>query len=340
MRKEQAILEEAITKLQEYTGLPVEIDGISGEEKQQTDAYLNIAKKAFIAEVKPLVSKGNKASIFSQLNHLSDESRLPVILVTQYIPSEIANEYINNGISYLDIAGNCSIVYKDLVIRIEGKKREKVAKVNQSRAFQEAGIKLLFQLLLNPQNVELTYRELSKLAGVSLGSIGSIMQELVELNFLLVTNKRKVLKNIPSLLERWIIAYHDILRPRLLMKKMRFMNPEQYNEWDHLPIQNADGVVLWGGEPAAALLTNYLSPEKFTIYTNNSWQGLIRDLKIVPDDNGTIEILRLFWNETEIPREKYVVHPLLVYADLMGSNIGRNIETAKMILENELSYLQ
>ena len=120
---------------------------------------------------------------------------------------------------------------------------------------------------------------------------------------------------------------------------MKYTNPEQYREWDRLPMQDADAVVLWGGEPAASLLTNYLSPEQFTLYTNDSWQGLIQDLKLVPDESGNIEVLKMFWNENDIYREKYIVPPLLIYADLIGSHIGRNIETAKMILENELSNI-
>jgi hypothetical protein len=121
---------------------------------------------------------------------------------------------------------------------------------------------------------------------------------------------------------------------------MRFTKIEQYTNWNDISIKDVDNVALWGEEPAASLLTNYLSPEKFTIYTNNSWQGLVRGLKIIPDDTGAIEILKIFWDEEGKYREKHIVPPLIIYADLMGSHIGRNIETAKIILENELSYLQ
>jgi hypothetical protein len=165
------------------------------------------------------------------------------------------------------------------------------------------------------------------------------MNELIDLNFILETQKKKVLKNKGLLLDRWITAYHDVLRPKLLLKKMRFTNPEQYNHWDDLPIKDADDVVLWGGEPGASLLTNRLLPEKFVIYTNGSWQALFQDLKLAPADDGEIEVLRMFWNEVDKFREKYIVPPLLIYADLMGSRIGRNNEIAKMILEDELSNI-
>ncbi|HWK04267.1 MAG TPA: type IV toxin-antitoxin system AbiEi family antitoxin [Puia sp.] len=332
LKNEQDILKEAVSKLKEFSGLPIEIK----HGKLKNDTNLVIANISFVVNIKSGITKGNKVAAFSLLNNDSAEGGLPAIVVTGYIPTEIAKEYVAKGINYLDIAGNCSIRYKDLIIQIEGKKRERIAKTNQSRAFQEAGIKIIFNLLTNPGNIQLTYRELARRADVSLGSVGSVMQELIELNFILVANNKKILKNKPVLLERWVTAYHDVLRPRILLKKMRFTNVEQFNHWDTHPIQDSEGVVLWGGEPAASLLTNYLSPEKFTIYTNESWQDLIPDLKLAPAENGDIEILKMFWQEEEKYREKYIVPPLLIYADLMGSGIGRNIETGKMILENEL----
>ena len=335
MPNEQDILEDAVAKLDEFAGLSIEIE----DGDIENIVYLIIGKIRFIATIRPAISVGNKSSVFSILKSLADETKLPAIIIAGYIPTEIAREYISNSVNYLDIAGNCNIRYKDLIIQIEGKKREKIANANQARAFQEAGIKIIFHLLSDTQNLQLTYRQLAQLADVSLGSVSNVMEELIGLDFLLVTSQKRVLKNIPILLERWTTAYHDTLRPRLLLKKMRFTKPEQYSNWDTLPIQDVEDVSLWGGEPAASLLTNYLYPERFTIYTY-SWQGLMQDLQLMPDSNGSIEVLKMFWKEKEMYRGKYIVPPLLIYADLMGSRMGRNIETAKMILENELSNIK
>jgi len=339
MTKEPAILEEAVAKLREYSGLSVKV----AERESWGDALIIIDDSfRFVANVKSTITIGNKTPTFLVLRSNSDESGFPAIIVTEYIPSEIAKEFVAGGINYLDIAGNCSIKYKSLIIQIEGKKRERIARANQPRAFQEAGIKIIFHLLTNPGNIHLTYRELARMAKVSLGSVGSVTQELIDLNFILIAGKKKVLKNMGLLLERWVMAYHDVLRPRLLLKKMRFTNPEQFYNWERIGVQDADGVVLWGGEPGASILTNRLSPEKFTIYTNDSWQSLIHNLKIVPADEGEIEVLKMFWEEKENYRDdgRYIVPPLLIYADLMGSRFGRNIETAKIILEHELSNIK
>jgi hypothetical protein len=335
MTKETKIADQAIERLKDYSGLPIEIE----KGDSSTVFFININNNRFLATVKTAISNGNKVSVYSRLSSISNKTRYPLLIISGYIPLDIAKEYAKAGINYLDAAGNCHIRYKNLAIAIEGKKKDRILKINQSRAFQEAGVKLIFQLLNDPSNLHLPYRKLAEIANVSLGSVGSVMKELTDLDFILETGRKRKLRNTRLLLDRWVTAYHDALRPRLILKRMKYISPEQYRNWDRLPIQDADGIVLWGGEPAASLLTNYLSPEEFTLYTNGSWQGLMRDLKLAPDDNGDLEVLEMFWNENDKYREKYIVPPLLIYADLMGSRIGRNVETAKLILENELSNI-
>jgi hypothetical protein len=217
---------------------------------------------------------------------------------------------------------------------------EKVAGSYQSRAFQEAGIRILFQLLTDPAVLTLPYREIAERAGVSLGSVGSVMRELTDLDFVYEAGNKRVLKNTGQLLERWVTAYHDVLRPRLFIKQLRFTQPEQLYDWDtKFLVQNSENILLWGGEPGASLLTNHLTPEKFTLYTNGHWQEVMRTLRLLPAENGDIEVLEMFWHEENKYRNKPIVPPLLIYADLMGSRIGRNLETANLIRQNELSPL-
>ena len=61
-----------------------------------------------------------------------------------------------------------------------------------------------------------------------------------------------------------------------------------------------------------------------------------KDIELVPDENRKVEILELFW---ELQTYKGIP-PVLIYADLMRSGSDRNIETANMILSNELQYIK
>lgn len=331
MKKEKYILDEAVISLFKYTN----IQAVVKDGRLRYDAFLRIANEEFVVEIKAEVTKGNKGIVLASLKETSRENNLPIILITKYIPSDIAKEYVAEGINYLDVAGNCNIRQHNLVLLVEGKKIERAAKVNQPRAFQEAGIKLIFLFLVDPAKAQLTYRELAELANISLGSVGTIMQELIDLNFILKTKQTMKLKNTKELLNRWIPAYHDVLRPRLLMKQMRFVRPESYTKWKEIDLNYPDGLAYWGGEPGANLLTNYLHPGIFTIYTYRNWQSF-KEFGLVPDETGNVEVLTIFWG----PQTCAGIPPVLIYADLMSSGSDRNIETANMILKNELQYIK
>jgi len=331
MRNEKEILAEAVNNLNMYT----KVEAVIEDGRLRYDAYLNIAGERFVVEIKSEITKGNKGIVLMDLKNISRENNLPILLVTKYIPGEIAKEYVEEGINCLDVAGNCNIRRNKLFLLIEGKKIERLAKVNQPRAFQEAGIKLLFQFLIDPQKTQLPYRHLADLANISLGSVGMIMQELIDLNFILKTKQTKKLKNTKELLNRWITSYHDVLRPRLLKKQMRFINQDNYNRWKDIDFTRINGKAYWGGEPAANLLTGYLHPGIFTIYTDQNWHSF-KEIELVPDENGKVEVLEMFWK-----KEIYNgVPPVLTYADLMSSGSDRNTETAKIIYDNELQYIK
>ena len=85
---------------------------------------------------------------------------------------------------------------------------------------------------------------------------------------------KKVLKNEPALLQRWVIAYNDVLRPKLLTKKMNFINKADYTNWNSLNLSSISGATLWGGECAANMLTQNVTPANYTIYTEDTWQAV------------------------------------------------------------------
>ncbi len=91
--------------------------------------------------------------MLQQLKDASREENLPVLLITKYIPSVIAKSFVEEGINYIDAAGNCNIQQNNLLLIIGGRKIERLPKTNQARAFQEAGIKLIYCLLVKPDNI-------------------------------------------------------------------------------------------------------------------------------------------------------------------------------------------
>jgi len=337
MSKVSDSIKDAIFQLEGITGIKMKIK----RETEGLDAIISIGGKHFSVEYKSEIRKSNKGIFLSQINDLNKKSKNPIVIIAKYIASDVAVELRNKEINYIDIAGNAYLKEADFFIFISGQKVQRISKTNQSRAFQESGIKLIFCLIKYPESLNLSYRNLAKLSEISVGSVSHVIKELIDLSFILKVNKKKlVLKNTSALLNRWIIAYNDILRPRLIKRQMRFSNKEDVRKWLSLPIQKVDDVNLWGGETAGAIITGLLKPKVFTIYTNGSWQNIAKRFKLIPDEQGEIEILSIFWNTDTDNTKNKTVPALLVYADLISSGYERNIQIANELLNNELQYIK
>jgi len=167
---------------------------------------------------------------------------------------------------------------------------------------------------------------------VALGTVGWVMRDLKNLRYLVKMNqkKRRLIRK-GDLLNRWITAYPEQLRPR---KLIGLYHGDNRDWWKNADTKGIDA--FWGGEVAAARLTEYLKPQKITIYTNQPMAEFLLKNKIKKDPKGNVEILRVFWNfEVDWPH-KDIVPPLLIYADLLATGDARNIETAEIIYEKEL----
>lgn len=122
--------------------------------------------------------------------------------------------------------------------------------------------------------------------------------------------------------------YHTMLRPKL--KQKRFEADRERLASDDMQQYNA----YWGGEMGADKLTHMLRPAMFTIYTHEAIGKLIATNRMRAKEDGNVEIVEVFWNfppAQGLPVD--VVPPPLVYADLMATHDGRNLEIAKLIYE-------
>jgi len=336
MYKNSDYIYEAVIQLQQVADVVTEIES----NRTDYDAVATISNILFVVLAKSEIRASNKGIVFNEIENLKQKTKKPIIAIAKFIASDIARELKEKKINYIDRAGNAFIKQGELFIYITGQKPEKPANFNQSRAFQESGIKLIFQLLTQPDDLQLSYRNLAEKTGIALGSVSIIMKELEDLRFVVKTKNSRYLKNKKELLERWILAFNDVLRPRLLKKRFRFSNHEAYNRWQDLPINVIPGRNIWGGEPGASILTKQLQPQDFTIYTDSGWQSVASALKLIPDNEGDVEILAIFWKEYERLTNQNIAPTLIILAELMSSGKERNLETAKTIIENELQYIK
>ena len=336
--KERDILNEAIEKFNQLTGgTIVELSATHKKNGPEYDGQIELnlgkRKETFIIGIKNEL-RNNKIPLIKKMEAAADKAFL---LICQYIPLPIKRELKELKINYLEAAGNCFIETEKTFVFINDQQVTASRLPVEGKLWKAAGLKFLFAILLYPELLNKPYRQVAEEAGIALGNVGGYLEELRNEGFLrkgIVNNeKADFIENKGRLTQRWAEAYRNNLRPKEWIGNFRFMNPEDIKNWNHI---KTDGF-KWGGENAAALMSGFLHPEKFTLYITQNRLPLVRTLKLIPDRNGNIELLEQFWPDNDLTKDAPdMVPPLLVYADLVTDYDSRNIETAERI---KLKYL-
>jgi hypothetical protein len=254
----------------------------------------------------------------------------PLLFITNHTTAYIADILMQNEIDFVDTAGNTYMKQPPLFVFIKGNRPSAAFRqVPRRRALNPTGLKVAFAVLCNPNLLNRPYREIADTAGVALGSIGWIIRDLKALGCVVDLGKRGLrLKQRQKLFNRWTTEYPEKLKPKLLLGTYR--GSEDWWQHKDLDFEHAQ----WGGEVGAGKLTHYLKPGEITIYTRRiHLSKLLIENRLKKDADGDVEILERFWKPIGEKRYPDVVHPILIYSDLVATGDQRNIETAKVILE-------
>jgi len=310
--------------------------------RTRADALVRLTHGAqealYAVEVKRAVRPATLGTALHQLERLGQQA----LLVTDYVTPPMAETLKARRVPFLDAAGNAYLEHPGVLIWVKGQKpAAPLVPQALGRAFQPTGLQLVFALLCDPARIKLPYRELAALAGVAHGTVGWVIPDLQQQGFVLkYKGKRgaRRLYHLERLLAQWVDAYARQLRPRLLIGRFYVPTLEGWRDW---PL--AQHGALWGGEPAGALLTNYLRPGELTIYADKL-PGMLaaqqKFLKIAePGHTAVVEVRRKFWNFPADAGRADVTPPILVYADLLATGDGRCIETAKLVYDAHVARL-
>lgn len=245
-----------------------------------------------------------------------------LIVIANNIYPQIKEELKELDIAYLETNGNFFFRNEECFFLIDTNKKVQIRKEKANRAFTKTGLKIVFHLLNDPELVNKKQREIADVAGVGLGNIPQVLNGLKETGYLLSLKKGVyVWEKKEELVNRWVNAYATELRPRLVIGTYTLKE-----DWKTIDLNTKETV--WGGEPAAEILTNYLRSEKLIVYTKERKLDLIKKYKLVPREKGELEVLDMFWSNIE---NTNVAPPLLIYAELIITGGKRNTETAQMI---------
>jgi hypothetical protein len=324
------VLETAITSFHQTTGLLArvlpQIDGRDGVGDTIVEVEIDRNKHCFAAEVKAVDRFETPAMVKTRLK---DKRKQP-LLVAPYITREIAERCRDLHLPFIDTAGNAYLEGPGLLIYVVGQPRPADLRQDRFRALNPGGLHITFALLCRPDLIRANYREIAAAAEVALGTVGPVLKDLEARGFLrLATATERDLLDPERMLQEWVMHYPTTLRPKLNPRGFR-VDPEQLR---HTKIKQHNA--YWGGEGAAKKLTHFLKPAHFTIYARGPIAKLVAANRMWADHTGNVEILDAFWNFDAIP-DNDLVPPVLMYADLLATNDGRNAEVAKLIYEQRI----
>jgi hypothetical protein len=327
--KAMEILDAAKLAFEETIGCKMQIMETTPEGDKQPDAVLQIntpeAKaKKFFAEIKATITKATLGYTAERMRRFEN----PAILVTRHVTPQMAERLKIMEIAFIDMAGNGYINDPPIFIYVTGNKRRDIpAKHITGRAFRPTGLKVVFALLCQPELVTAPYRDIVKATRVAQGTVGWVIYDLKQQNYLVDRGKHgRKLVNGAKLLDTWVEMYARELRPRLFINKFKTKKTDWWKNIDWRQI-----TARLGAEPAAAVLTDYLKPETITVYVPEAINQFLLTHYLEKDPNGNVELFQKFWDFDYPWDYKGIAPPLLVYADLMATGNDRNIETARII---------
>ncbi|MET0285825.1 MAG: type IV toxin-antitoxin system AbiEi family antitoxin [Polyangiales bacterium] len=271
-------------------------------------------------------------------------SDIPLLLMSPYVSDPMGARLREAGLSYVDAGGNVSLTlagddgHAQHVALIQGQARTQ-AQV-PDRAWRAESYQVLFTLLAEPALIEASVRAVAARAEVSTTPVLQVRERLIQSG--LVSPTKRSLRWGPAAMMKardvWIAGYHATLRPRLLIHRYRQRSgvatvDAQAELETRLREVSVDW--RWGGAAASARVDGYYRSDITVVHVHApdlSPNELGRILRLVPDPNGSITLLQrpgkaAFQLEGD-PMQTKVVHPLLVWAELLEEGNDRASEAA------------
>ncbi|WP_372635708.1 type IV toxin-antitoxin system AbiEi family antitoxin [Fodinibius sp.] len=274
----------------------------------------------FFAEIKKEVRTHQLPRIYELA-----KTNKPFLLIGGQIFPNIKEKLKNKGINWIDGAGNMYIRTKDHFLFVDHNETFHV-KVERDRAFTKTGLKVVFLFLLDEEWIQKTYREIAEAADVALGTIGYVINGLKKRKYLVKKDEKNYqLVRKDALIDEWIGAYEQELKPKLHKGTFAFIDKEEAANWKKMEL---DDQTVWGGEAGADLLTGMLKPQDLTLFTTHTKGNIMKKFRLKPDPDGTIQVYEPFWS---IEKGKETAPPLAIYADLILTGDERNFKIAEKI---------
>lgn len=344
----QEILEQAIQAVEHETGLVLTIEQTKVPiDDGLADVILRLepAGLKFAVEIKKWAQQVNLGVLMNRVQQIPGEG----LLVADYVNPRMGDKLRRQGVQFIDTAGNAYINQPPVYVYVTGHRPGDYQLMpyqgGAKRAFEPKGLMVIYAFLCQPGLVNAPYREIAKVTDVAVGTVNKVIDALKAAGFVrdVGRKEKRQLVDYERLLERWVEAWPEKLRPKQFFGEFVAMDPYW---WKGINMEKYGG--YWGGEIAGAIYTDYLKPEIATVYLpKENLNEFLMDMRLRKatewneNTQGQVMIYHAFWDERldvfEPIQKPGVVHPILAYADLVATGDTRNLEVARMIYDRYIA---
>lgn len=261
------------------------------------------------------------------------------LLFAPYVPAKLGGELTAAQLSYVDAVGNCHVTVgrdQHLLAHIEG--RKPLRSTGARTAGRAPSHQLAFALLAHPALLDAPIRDIALAAGVGKTAVAENLKRLTEQGFIVRSKAGATLVRRRELLDRWIAAYADVLRPHALIGTYRTQVAEPEALEQHIEKVWADRQWALGGGAAAWRMSHYYRGSATVVHVDAPPSAdALRELRAIPARDGSLTLLRTTGKIAYEGVGPHLAHPLLVYAEMAVSIDSRMTEAAHELRERFVS---
>lgn len=265
----------------------------------------------------------------------------PLLLVARYIPAEAGERLRQLGINFVDEVGNLHLdLGGQFYVFIVGRK-EKTPNVAE-RKTTATMVQVVFTLLVQENAINWPVRKLAETAGVGKSAAAEARQRLTQSGMLVEGDTGLQIRNRKALEDAFLGGYEQVLRPDLWLGVFRPLKhgPDillrRIKNW----ADRSNSTWAAAGAQAAYALSCLQAGEHITVFLGEPQpQHLNLGLQLSEDQEGTVTLLRSFGTlfPWRIQAGTPIVHPLLIYAELLHEVEPKALEAAAHIRRKYLA---
>jgi len=296
------------------------------------------SRQRIILEVKSLGEPRQVRYAIQQLReYLALDGDAYPVVAAPYISNDTALLCKENGVGYIDLAGNCFLNFDKVYIERRNYPNPNVEKRELRSLFSPKASRIVRVLLTNPKR-SWQLQELAREASVSLGMTFKIKERLLDLEYVRDKHKNIVLNRPEEFLAKWAESYS--FRRNNMYNYFGFGAPRETERKlsEYCKDKNIRyALTLFSG---AALVAPFARYTRGFAYVSEGIQELATSLELKEVTTGpNFSILEpyddgVFYGSRTIKGIR-VVSDVQLYVDLVNYK-GRGEESAKFLLEQRL----